>query len=467
MTTAAQSDYSLPAERTYGSRPPRCRFVDVLIIGSAIGLAVVRYLLDRYRRLSSAPLRVAVADAGRMDILTHMAHTKHPRGPYLYPWGGHFGGRLGFWGMSTPQPPDDILRRWPYDYTDLLSRFRAVEAALGVPDPVPKSGGNLELHLLSHLRDLFPGNTVRVAPLAINRDGRRYSPLDEIPDLVRDGVHLLPRFHCTRLIKDGRHVTAVRGRWMDGRTHTIKPRVVVLATGVEPSLRLVRQVVEGPLLLDAADHIRIDLHGRLPGGTFGSWSTDETGVAILVMECRGREFGVPYHLEIKVAPLDLWRRGFMQSSDNLQGSDSPDTLYAQIQAVCAMHDRLPSGDILRVQESFPPVMSARDAAFHGEVVETMRTVAAAVGLAAPTFCFRPLLTNHHVYGAYRVGKAVSREFLLRDTDNLYVLPPTAFVDEDDDANPTLKSLVLARYAMDDIALKLATGTEAATGVYTT
>lgn len=466
MSIAAQPDYPLTAERIYCSRPGACRFVDVLIVGSAIGLAVVRYLLDQHSRLSSAPLRVVVADAGPLDILTHMAHTRFPRGPFLKPWGDHFGGRLGFWGMSTPRPPDDILRRWPYDYGDLLSRFSAVETALGVPDPVPQSGGNLELHLLSHLRDLFPDNAFRVAPLAIDRDGRRYSPLDEIPDLVRDGVRLLPRFRCTRLIKAGRRVTTVRGVWMDGRMHTIKPRVVVLATGVEPSLQLVRQIVDGPLPLDAADHIRIDLHGRLPDGIFGAWSIDETGVAILIMEGRSREFGVPYHLEIKVAPLDLWRRGCMQSSDNLQGSDNPDTLYAQVQAVCAMHNRLPSGDLLRIHESLPPVMSAWDAAFHGEVVGTMRAVAAAIGLASPAFSLRPLLTNHHVYGAYRVGKAVSPQFLFRGTDNLYVLPPTAFVDEDDDANPTLKSLVLARYAMDDIALKLAT-VPASTGVYTT
>src|SRR5438067_2265874 len=137
MSSAPQSDYPLPAERIYGTRPARCRVVDVLIIGSAIGLAVVRSLLNLYRRLTPAPLRVAVVDVGRMDILTHMAHTKHPRGPFLKTWDDHFGGRLGFWGMSTPRPPDDILRRWPYDYDGLLRRFRAAEVALGVPDSVP------------------------------------------------------------------------------------------------------------------------------------------------------------------------------------------------------------------------------------------------------------------------------------------------------------------------------------------
>ena len=123
--------------------------------------------------------------------------------------------------------------------------------------------------------------------------------------------------------------------------------------------------------------------------------------------------------------------------------------------------------MLRVQGPLSPVMSARDAAFHGEVIETMRAVATAIGMPAPAFCLRPLLTNHHTYGAYRVGKAVSREFLFRGTDNLYILPPTAFVDEDDDANPALKSLVLSRYAMDDIAVRIATGMTAARGVSTT
>ncbi|HYH65096.1 MAG TPA: hypothetical protein VD866_10420 [Urbifossiella sp.] len=452
---SARSNYPLRAERVYGTHPRRCRSVDVLIVGSAVGLSSARYLFDRHRSRSSTPLRIAVADSGPMDLLTHFAHTNHPRGPHMHPWTPHFGGRLGFWGMSTPRPPEDILRRWPYDYAELLNRFNQVEAAIGVLDPVPKSGGNLELHLLSQLRDAFPGSRVGTAPLAIDKDGGRYSSLDEIPDLVRDGVRLLPQFHCTRLVKEGVRVAAVQGRWVDGRTHTLRPRVVVLATGVEPSLPLVRQVADGPLALDAADHIRIDLHGKLPARTFGRWTTDESGVAILIMDCRSREFGVPYHLEIKAAPLDLWRRGYMQSSDNLHGSDDPDTLYVQVQAVCAMHDRLPSGDLLRVQGPLPPVMSARDAAFHGEVIETMRAVAAAIGLPAPAFCLRPLLTNHHTYGAYRVGKAVSREFLFRGTDNLYVLPPTAFVDEDDDANPTLKSLVLSRFAMDHIAERFA------------
>jgi hypothetical protein len=95
-------------------------------------------------------------------------------------------------------------------------------------------------------------------------------------------------------------------------------------------------------------------------------------------------------------------------------------------------------------------MTARDAAFHGEIIRAMRDVATAIGLSEVRFNLRPLLTNHHAYGAYRVGRAVSRTFRFHEVENLYILPPTSYVDLEDDANPTLKSLVLSRYAMDDI-----------------
>ena len=79
-----------------------------------------------------------------------------------------------------------------------------------------------------------------------------------------------------------------------------------------------------------------------------------------------------------------------------------------------------------------------------------------LGLSAPTFSLRPLLANHHLYGAFRVGRAVSKDFLFNRADNLYILPPTSYVDVDDDANPTLKSLVLAQYAMESVAQRFAT-----------
>jgi hypothetical protein len=145
----------------------------------------------------------------------------------------------------------------------------------------------------------------------------------------------------------------------------------------------------------------------------------------------------------------------MQSSDNLRGQQDDATLYAQVQVVAAMHDRLPSEDLLHVGSSLSPVMSARDARFHGELVARMAQVTEAIGLRTPRYNYRPLLTNHHCYGAFRVGGAVTREFRWHDIENLYVLPPSAYVDLDDDANPTLKSLVLSQYAMDDVALAMA------------
>lgn len=39
---------------------------------------------------------------------------------------------------------------------------------------------------------------------------------------------------------------------------------------------------------------------------------------------------------------------------------------------------------------------------------------------------------------------------MKRTKNMFALPPLAYVDCEDDANPTLKSLVLSQYAMDAI-----------------
>jgi hypothetical protein len=233
--------------------------------------------------------------------------------------------------------------------------------------------------------------------------------------------------------------------------YELKPRVVVLAVGVEHFLPLLRQVCGSSLLLETADHIRIDLHGSLPRGFFCSLPSSKLGVAVLLTECRSKLQRVPYHLEIKVAPVACWRKGLLPSADNLRGVNAhAESIWVQIQAIAAMHDRFPAADLLNVENTIPPVMSSRDASFHGEIVEVMQRVAASIGLTRPTFAFRPLTTNHHLYGALRVGKGVTKEFRFQEIDNLFVLPPTAFVDCDDDANPTLKSLILAQFAMDAI-----------------
>jgi hypothetical protein len=164
--------------------------------------------------------------------------------------------------------------------------------------------------------------------------------------------------------------------------------------------------------------------------------------------------GVPAHFEIKVAPRELWRRNYMQSADNLRGDDDDRTLYVQIQVVSAMAHRLPAHDLLNVNQPLSPVMHADDVTLHGELAAHALSIAKAIGLKDPRICFRPLLTNHHTYGAFRVGKAVTQEFRFQELDNLYILPPAAYVDEDDDANPMLKSLVLSSFAMDAVARDL-------------
>lgn len=440
--------YPSPYEREYCAVPADCTAPQVLFIGSGVGLYAARYLSAVCQQLRTG---IVVVDAGSLDLLTHVSNMDVPRFPILKEASTHFGGKLNLWGTSAPRPPVRFLKYFPYAIEDLDRRFSSVEAELGIHDPIPYSGGHLESEVSNRLRLQF-ADRVRLAPLAIDRFGRRWSPISDVPELANDGVRLVPRFRCTGLEPSGGSVGAVRGTWLvDGREYLLKPRIVILGVGVEQALPLVRRVCHSGLQIEAADHIRIDLHGSLPEGFFGAKSTRDLGVAVHFVEgCTSA--GAPYHLEIKVAPRGLWRR-FMPSGDNLRGRDADSAIYIQVQTIAAMHDRLPVKDLLNIgpESAIPPVMSARDAAFHGELVVLMGEVAATLGLSSPTFSFRPLLTNHHLYGAFRVGKAVSKEFLFDRADNLYILPPTSYVDVDDDANPTLKSLVLSQYAMEAVA----------------
>jgi hypothetical protein len=448
-------NYSSPYEMEYCAIPENCLRPDVLFLGSAVGLSAAAHLAAI---CPSSRSGIVVADAGGLDLLTHVSNMDVPRFPLLKEAAAHFGGKLCLWGTSAPRPPIEFLARFPYAIEDLDHRFSSVESELGVADPIPYSGRRLESDVCKRLKCLFPDHRMRPAPLAIDRFGRRWSSVSQIPDLASDGVKFLARFRCTHLHADARSLHGVRGTWLvNGREYVLEPQVIVMALGVEQSLPLVRQLCPTSLPIEAADHIRIDLHGSLPAGSFGDKPIDELGVAVFLMEgltgC-----GIPYHFEVKVAPRALWRR-FMPSGDNLRGRDAGHAIYVQIQAIAAMHDRLPAKDLLNVgpETAIPPVMSARDAAFHGNLVSLMSEVAKSLGLSAPTFSFRPLLANHHLYGAFRVGKAVSKEFLFDRTDNLYILPPTSYVDLDDDANPTLKSLVLAQYAMESIARRFVVG----------
>ena len=148
------------------------------------------------------------------------------------------------------------------------------------------------------------------------------------------------------------------GMWQNHHAWTLRPQVVVLGVGVEASLPLVQQVSSCSIPIEAADHHRIDLHGWLPGGAWSGYSADEMGVAVLLMECLSQDAGLPYHLEIKVAPRELWNCGYMPSGDNLKGVHNPSALWVQIQAIAAMHDRFPTTDLLNVRGALSPVMSA-------------------------------------------------------------------------------------------------------------
>lgn len=460
MVCTGDSTSAISAEKLYCSHPRHCLNPDVLIIGSAIGLSSAHFLVEQFRHRAGRVPSIVVADAGPFDHLTHLAHVPgFKRIGFLQTSMEHIGGKLVFWGLSVPRPPAWLLDRWGYDPADLDRRFSAVERELGVYDTIPWAGRCLEQKLLARLRERFPDNVCRVAPLAIDRQGVRYTPLRYIPELVDvHGVQLLARFRCLELVADQEKVVAVKGCWHDGSEWFLRPRFVVLAVGVGPSLPLLRPLCRRNTPLEATDHHRIDAHGLLRPRQFPpelrGLSDEEMGVGVVLLEAESSEGRIPYHLEIKVGPRSLWARGALPSSDNLRCDDTDTTLSVQLQAVAAMHDRLPSVDMLNVMSPLPPVMSSRDAVFHGEIVAKLLQVAQAIGLEAPTLTFRPLLENHHVIGAFRVGRAVTPEFRWRDCANLYVLPPAAFVDVDDDANPTLKSLVLSQFAMEDILRRL-------------
>jgi hypothetical protein len=417
------------------------------MIGSAIPLAVLPYLVaEAKRRLDRIP-SIVVADAGPMDLLGHLAHDRgFVRHPFVKA-PERVGGRLALWGLSTPRPPLDCLRKWPFDYDHLVKRFGAVEDELGVHDRIPFSDRILEHRLFQSLERRFSDDYLRVAPLAIDKDGHRYCPLQNVRWLVENsGVRLLARFRCDRLQRSGGKIQSVEGTWIDGNRYTILPGCIVLAVGVEAAIPLVQSVSTRRWPLRVADHHRIDLHGWLPHGQFGNESDEELGIAIVLLDCETRD-GVPFHLEIKLAPISLWQRNYMQSADNLSAQHDRG-LYLQIQAVAAMRDRIPTDDLLTVSGPIHPVMSYRDALQHGEIIQKMFAVSTAIGLAEPTFSLRPLLTNHHCYGAFRVGEAVTEEFRFSECRNLFVFPPTSYVDLDDDANPTAKSIVLSRFAVD-------------------
>jgi hypothetical protein len=452
MTKSIASNNAVPQgpyERAYGAHPADCLTPDALVIGAGgVGLPSAGYLLDLGLR-ANRPLSVVVVDAGPLDLLCHVGNTGFDRYPALLDRVERVGGKSVLWGLSTPRPPEPLLRQWPYPLGDLEARFAAVSREMGIDETIPQSGGRLEDYVSGRLRNALPDRPIRRAPLAINREGYRWSALDGLLESVRKGLKLVHHFRCTGMERSGESIIGVRGEWLDGQTWEIRPGAVAVAVGVEPALALLRQATDQSIVLQTADHIRIDLQCSLAADQFPIGDPERAGICVLLMECASRAHKVPYHLEIKLGHRALWPR-YIPGGDNLRGRAADSSLWLQVQAIAAMHDRLPPMDLLNVG-SIPPVMSRRDAAFHGEIVEVMTAVAASLGVAEPTFAFRPLLTNHHQYGSFRVGEAVDTGFRLIGTDNLFILPPAGYVDSDDDANPLLKSRVLAQYAMDAIA----------------
>ena len=287
-----EDNYSSP-QKEYCTRPEDCLTPRVLFMGSAVGLYAAAYLADICPALRPG---IVVADAGGLDLLTHVSNTDFPRFPILREGAAHFGGKLCLWGASAPRPPAEFLAQFPYAVDDLDHRFSMMETELGIRDVIPYSGRKIESDVCGRLKNLFPAFRVRLAPLAIDRLGRRWSPISHIPDLANEGVKFLARFRCTRLDEQGGSIRAVRGGWgVNRREYVLKPGVLVLALGVEQTLPLVRRLCPSSLQIGPADHIRIDLHGSLPAGSFGDAPVDELGIAVFLLEGAARS-GVPYHL---------------------------------------------------------------------------------------------------------------------------------------------------------------------------
>src|ERR1700722_11241451 len=121
-------NYSSPLEREYCARPEDCLTPRVLFMGSAVGLYAAAYLADICPSLRPG---IVVADAGALDLLTHVSNTDFPRFPILREGAAHFGGKLCLWGTSAPRPPAEFLAQFPYAIEDLDHRFSMMEAELG------------------------------------------------------------------------------------------------------------------------------------------------------------------------------------------------------------------------------------------------------------------------------------------------------------------------------------------------
>ncbi len=444
-------------ERAYCKTPIDCQSPIVAVLGAGIGLDFAHQLEQYYTALGHplSPNSLAIFDAGGLDLLTHLSNTGLPRLNLIQCGLERVGGKTALWGMCTPRPPKERLIKWPYPLADLQSRFQRFECAMGVPEPIPLSGRNLEGELIKRLGTFVDHRRVLdilPAPLAINAYGHRWSALDHLAEVTEHGISIVPHARCTRLEAHNGYIEAIHGAW-HGKTFICRPQIVVLAVGAENVLPLLDNIRPSTLELHPADHIRMDLSGWLESDHFHLGDANELGVGVLNMDCRSEHADVAYHLEIKVAPKPHWKH-YMPSGDNLQTGPYDRRILVQVQAIAEMHNRLPTNSLIRDHLRIHPQLSLSDVCFHAEIGTQMYKVAREIGLTDMHLTMRPLLTNHHLYGLFRIGKGVNTEFLLEGFENLYILPPAAFPDVDDDANPMLKSRVLTSYAVEAIAARL-------------
>ena len=82
----------LAAEHEYYSGPAECLRPDVLVVGSAVGMASLHYLLSQMSA-RGLDLSAVLAEAGPMDFLSYAAHSRVSRGRFVRR-PGRLGGNL-------------------------------------------------------------------------------------------------------------------------------------------------------------------------------------------------------------------------------------------------------------------------------------------------------------------------------------------------------------------------------------
>src|SRR5438132_6523032 len=123
-------------ERAYCETPGACRDAKVVILGGGLGVDAGSQLLhhlDATGRLC-APGEIAVLDAGGLDLLTHLGNTLLPRIHLMQQSLERMFGRTVLWGLASPRPREERLKRWPYKFEELTQRFDRFEREMGIPE---------------------------------------------------------------------------------------------------------------------------------------------------------------------------------------------------------------------------------------------------------------------------------------------------------------------------------------------